>query len=131
MHCLGHLGRKELHKVTTRLFWDLETWSETPINDGAHRYAEQAEVLLFAWAVDDGPVQCLDVASGEEIPVDFDRAIKTSDEWWGHNSGGFDRVILKHCAPDLMRDATRHRDTMVQALCHGLPGSLGALCEIF
>jgi DNA polymerase len=25
----------------------------------------------------------------------------------------------------------KHRDTMVQALCHGLPGSLSALCEIF
>jgi len=31
-----------------KLWWDLETYSETPIKDGTHRYAEKAEVLLFA-----------------------------------------------------------------------------------
>lgn len=113
-----------------KLWWDLETYSETPINDGAHRYAEKAEILLFAWAVDDGPTECWDLTT-QPMPPLFLSTIAACDEWWGHNSGGFDRVILKHCAPDLMLDEAKHRDTMVQALCHGLPGKLDTLCEIF
>jgi DNA polymerase len=118
-----------------KLWWDLETYSETPINDGARRYAENAEVLLFAWAVDDGEVQCWDCTIGEEepVPAELFVAMCEADEYWGHNSGMFDRTILKHAKPFFHRTMKedRHRDTMVQALCHGLPGSLGALCEIF
>lgn len=120
-----------------KLWWDLETFSETPITDGAHRYAENAEVLLFAWAVDDGPVQCWDcTADSKPMPSDLYVAIQECDEYWGHNSGGFDRVVAKKYGGDGFADLNylyeaRHRDTMVQALCHGLPGALGALCEIF
>ena len=116
-----------------KLWWDLETWSETSINDGAHRYAEDAEVLLFAWAVDDGPVQCWDVASVKHRPHELIEAIAEADEYWGHNSSGFDRPVLRKALPAVFQHfkEERHRDTLVQALCHGLPGSLGALCEIF
>ena len=114
-----------------KLWWDLETYSETPINDGAHRYAEKAEVLLFAWAVDDGPVQCWDRTVSLNLPLDLARAANEADEWWGHNSGMFDTVVMRHAAPGFMGDPSKHRDTMVQALCHGLPGSLAVLCDIF
>jgi len=114
-----------------KLWWDLETWSETPINDGAHRYAENAEVLLFAWAVDDGPVQCWDCTSQLAAPSELWEAVQAADEYWGHNSGMFDRVIVRHQLPRFFPEEHKHRDTMVQALCHGLPGSLGMLCDIF
>ena len=39
----------------TTLWLDLETYSTVPIKHGAHRYAEEAEVLLVALAVDDLP----------------------------------------------------------------------------
>jgi DNA polymerase bacteriophage-type len=119
--------------MTVRLWWDLETWSETPINDGAHRYAEGAEILLFAWAVDDGPVRCVDVTEHGTIPPSVLDAVSSVDEYWGHNSGGFDRTVLKHAMPEMYRAMSeeKHRDTMVQALCHGLPGSLATLCDIF
>src|ERR1700677_1504082 len=115
-----------------KLWWDLETFSETPINDGAHRYAEKAEVLLFAWAVDDGPVQCWEVQH-TRLPKDLEDAVLRADEYWGHNSGGFDRVVIKHALAEFhyVMDEHKHRDTMVQALCHGLPGSLSTLCDIF
>lgn len=32
----------------TTTFGDLETFSPTPITNGVHRYAEQAEILIFA-----------------------------------------------------------------------------------
>ena len=116
-----------------KLWWDLETYSETPINDGAHRYAEEAEILLFAWAVDDGPVQCWDVTADKTMPVTLNNALICEPEWWGHNSGMFDSVIVRHDMEDFPFDKWRekHRDTMVQALCHGLPGSLATLCDIF
>ena len=37
------------------LFLDTETYSPVPITHGTHRYAEEAEVLLVALAVDDLP----------------------------------------------------------------------------
>jgi DNA polymerase len=116
-----------------KLYWDLETWSETPIKDGAHRYAEKAEVLLFAWAVDDGPVSVWDCTEGTFVPEGLQTALFEADEYWGHNSGGFDRVVIKHAIPEFyyVMDEHKHRDTMVQGLCHGLPGSLAALCSIF
>jgi DNA polymerase len=116
-----------------KLWWDLETYSETPITDGAHRYAEKAEVLLFAWAVDDGPVSCWDRTESLFVPEGLLKALTEADEYWGHNSGGFDRVILRHAMQSFYLDMAeaKHRDTMVQAYAHGLPGSLSTLCEIF
>lgn len=116
-----------------KLWWDLETYSEEPITAGSHRYAEKAEVLLFAWAADDGPVQCWDVTQSREVPVALSSAIAKCEEAWGHNSGMFDCPVLRKALPGFAAwaDFTGQYDTMVQALCHGLPGSLGALCEIF
>jgi len=116
-----------------RLYWDIETFSEVPINDGSHRYAEKAEVLLFVWAVDEGPVHCWDLTTGATPPVQLLEALRDSDEHWSHNGSMFDRVVMKWALPDVFRllTETKHRDSMLKALCHGLPGSLGALCEIF
>jgi DNA polymerase bacteriophage-type len=38
------------------IFLDTETFCETPINNGTHRYAEGAEIIMWQWAVGDGPV---------------------------------------------------------------------------
>jgi DNA polymerase len=111
---------------------DLETYSEVPITNGTHSYAEKAEILLWTYAVEDGPVQVWDLTAEPGIPSGLSDILVSDMECWWHNGGMFDRVILKHAFPfadPIQRD--RWRDTMVQALCHGLPGSLGTLCEIF
>jgi DNA polymerase len=115
------------------LFFDLETFCDTPITDGSHRYAENAEVLLFAWAVNDGPVRCWDRTSRLLPPDELVEAIDAADEYWGHHSGGFDHVVLKHALPflDKKMKPEKRRDSMVQALCHGLPGKLDTLCDVF
>lgn len=115
------------------LWWDLETYSETPIRAGAHRYAEVAEVLLFAWAIDDGPVRCWDATESNRPPGELLAAVYSVDEYWGHGAGMFDRAVLKWAQPELCARMAegKHRDTMVQAYAHGLPGSLDTLCEIF
>ena len=116
-----------------KLWLDTETYSEVPITNGTHAYAEKAEVLLMTWAVDDGPVECWDMTAREDPDTGFWHAISTADEHWWHNGGMFDRVVLKHARHDIYKFMAGHkwRDTMVQALSHGLPGSLGALSEIF
>ena len=115
-----------------KLWLDTETYSEVPITNGTHAYAEKAEVMLLTWAVDDGPVQCWD-ATVNMPPVHLQDALQQAGEHWWQNGGMFDRVVLKHALPALHKHMPEHkwRDTMVQALSHGLPGSLGALSEIF
>lgn len=52
----------------TNLNIDVETFSVEDIKSGVHKYASRAELLLFAYSYDDGPVQVVDIAQGEEIP---------------------------------------------------------------
>ena len=51
----------------TTLFLDIETFSTVPINAGTHRYAEGSEIMLVAWALDDGPVDVGDLTSPETV----------------------------------------------------------------
>ncbi|WP_310644911.1 DNA polymerase I [Burkholderia cenocepacia] len=116
-----------------KLFLDLETFSPAPLKHGTHRYAEQAEVMIWTWAIEDGPVGTWDVTTGAPMPAELDRAIDEADEYWWQNGGQFDRVILSHAEPEIYARMPEHkwRDTMVQAYAHGLPGKLALLCEIF
>jgi DNA polymerase bacteriophage-type len=116
-----------------KLWLDTETYSEVPITNGTHAYAEKAEVMLLTWAVDDGPVECWDLTESRNLPTALDLAFVNSTAKWWQNGGMFDRVVLRRAEPSLYQRIPEHewRDTMVQALSHGLPGSLGALSEIF
>lgn len=114
----------------TKLWLDLETYSEVPISHGTHAYAEKAEVMLFAWAIDDGPVSVWDCTTGAPMPEKLRQALQNSQVLVVAHNSHFDRTILRHVFPDLCPQVERWRDTMVQALAHGLPGSLGTLCEI-
>jgi DNA polymerase bacteriophage-type len=103
------------------LFLDLETFSPIPLSSGVHRYAEEAEVLLTAWAVDDGPVEVV-----EGWPADL--PIEQATRIIIHNSH-FDRTVLRHQGVELPQD--KIHDTLACARAHSLPGALGTLCEIF
>ena len=111
------------------LFCDLETYSDLDLKSvGVPRYAERAEVLLWAWAIDDGPVQCWDRTLHTNPPVALAQALsdpKVLQVW--HNGGGFDRVVLMHAIPSLAPPIDRVHDTLVQALTNSLPGGLGEL----
>jgi DNA polymerase len=123
-------------------FHDLETFCRTPIKDGTHRYAEGAEVMLWAYALEDGPVKVWDLVNGSEhwedelsgmwvdAPTDStpDSLVKLL-MWpdtlvWFQNGGHFDFVVLDKQLPHLSPPMHRRRDTMVQAFAHALPGSL-------
>ncbi|MGJ0625895.1 DNA polymerase [Xenorhabdus bovienii] len=112
----------------TTLWLDLETYSEIPIRNGTHIYAEHAEIMIFAWAVNNNPVQVWDVTSGNAMPEILKQALSNPDViLFAHNSH-FDRTVLNHTG--FKTELSRWRDTMVQALTHGLPGALGALCDV-
>jgi DNA polymerase len=115
----------------TELFLDTETFSTTPINCGAHRYAETAEIIVVSWAFDDEPADVCDITLGQGMPKPVIEAIRDPTvQIIGHNFGNFDRTVAR-IAHGLVIPPERIIDTMVQALSHGLPGSLEKLGEIF
>lgn len=112
------------------LYQDTETYSDTPIKNGTHRYAEKVEVMIFAYAWEDEPVTVLDLANGDVIPEDVLAAQDDPDVIKVFQNSHFDRTVLRY-ALDIVIPAGQIHDTMVQALAHGLPGGLGPLCDIF
>ena len=106
---------------------DLETYSEIPIKHGAHKYAEVAEVLLVAIAIDKEPAQVWDTQDVPDWRNALQQAIDAADRIIIHNSA-FDRTILHHQGVNIPVDKVE--DTMVMALAHSLPASLGALCDV-
>ena len=56
------------------IFIDLETRSDVDLTKtGVYRYADSPyfDILLFAYSVDDSPVQVVDLACGEQLPDDI------------------------------------------------------------
>lgn len=104
------------------LFADTETYSDVPIKDGTHRYAERSEVIISAWAIGDG-----DVRVEEGLHPDFVEALAAADEVVFHNLA-FDRTVLRAQGVDV--PLAKAHCTMARALAHSLPGGLGALCDV-
>ena len=78
---------------------DLETYSSIDLAKcGVYKYAESPdfEILLFAYSVNEGPVQVVDIACGEEVPGEILAAL-TDDtvEKWAYNAQ-FERVCLSY-----------------------------------
>lgn len=85
------MGAAVLHHMSV----DIETYSDVDISKaGLYKYAQSPafEVLLFAYSIDEGPVQVVDLAQGETIPrvvynLLFDpacikRAYNAAFEWY-------------------------------------------------
>lgn len=108
---------------------DTETYCETPINHGTFKYAEGAEVMIWAYAFDDGPVQVWDLTERPHMPLDLREAIEDPTVQFVWHNCGFDLTVLRHSL-GIDLPIERCHDTMVLALMHGLPGGLGILCDI-
>lgn len=107
------------------LFIDFETRSRVNLPQaGVYMYAAAVEIMLNAWAVDDGPVRV-----EETLTPAFWDAFCKADRIVAHNAE-FDRTVL-HATHPKMDIRFRHwYCTMSQARRHGLPGGLGKLCEV-
>ncbi|PRA08862.1 MULTISPECIES: DNA polymerase [unclassified Paenibacillus] len=104
---------------------DLETYSSIDLKGcGVHRYveAEDFEILLFAFAFDDDPVQVIDLTDFQDIPKDVLDALQmdvTKTAW----NAGFERAaIAKYLG--IACPAEHWRCSMAHAYTLGLPGSL-------
>lgn len=113
---------------------DIETYSSVDLSKcGVYRYAEAPDfmVLLFAYSVDNGPVKCVDLACGEELPDEIRTAltdpavIKTA---W---NAAFERICLsRYLGLTKPMNPGQWRCTMVRAARMGLPLSLGQCAEV-
>ena len=76
---------------------DLETFSSVDLSKcGVYKYCESPdfEILLFAYSVNDGPVQVVDIACGEKVPVEILKALAdNSVKKWSYNCQ-FERICL-------------------------------------
>lgn len=115
-----------------RIWCDTETFSTKPLAHGSWAYAEQAEVMMFTWAVDDGPVDLWDVTEDPALPARLGDALDAADEIWFSNGTGFDWPVLFYSRPDIFARMPQHkwRDVLVQAYSHALPGSLDKLGRV-
>ena len=105
---------------------DIETFSSTNLADsGVYRYASSPdfEILLFGYSADGGPVQVIDLTSGETLPEEVVEAIKSQDVIkWSFNAN-FERICLsKYFMSWLEPDSWRC--SMVWSAYLGLPLSL-------
>lgn len=113
---------------------DIETYSSRNLAEcGVYRYAEAPDfaVLLFACSIDNGPVQCVDLAQGETLPDEVLGAltdpcvVKTA---W---NAAFERVCLsRYLKLERPLDPAQWKCTMVRAARMGLPLSLGQCAEV-
>lgn len=80
-----------------KLMMDIETKSDIDLaKAGVYRYADSPyfDLLLFAYSVDDNPVQVVDLASGEQLPEEILNAL-TDDRIQKHAfNASFERVCL-------------------------------------
>ena len=124
----------------TRNHWDdLETFSRVPIKHGTHRYAEEAEVMLWSYALEDFQIKVWDLTDGtvhwgeeddfsgavvwksapccpgagpgpESMPADLRLAIDDPETLiWFHNGGMFDFVVLDKTLPSIARSISLRR----------------------
>ena len=110
---------------------DLETFSEVDIKkSGLYRYAENSEILLFAYAWDDDPVQVIDFAQGEELPDNVLEALWASDVRKTAYNAAFEIHVINHWLEtegyidmgEEYMDPSQWYCTMVQGWMLGLPG---------
>lgn len=114
------------------VYADIETFNGTSIACGSHKYAETAELLLFGYAVGDGPAKVWDRTATATAPEDLDEALRRPDaRIVFHNGMMFDTVCLARLLPQYDWSPRRIIDSMIIAYQHGLPGALADLCRVF
>ena len=114
---------EQLHHLSI----DLETYSAVSIGAvGSYRYIldPSFEILLFAYSLDGMPVEVIDVASGQVIPLWLKNALKNPLYIKHAYNAAFEWFALSKYLGWLPPD--QWRDTMLHALYCGYPASLDA-----
>ena len=115
---------------------DIETYSDIDINKaGVYRYVDTDafKILLFAYSVDGGPVQLIDLTRGDSIPKEIVNALSDkSVTKWAYNAN-FERVALSRflgMPTGQYLDPEGWKCSMVWAATLGLPMGLAKVGEV-
>lgn len=113
---------------------DIETFSSVDIKkSGLYRYvqAPDFQVLLFAYSVDYGPVQIIDLVQGEVIPIEIWNALFDSNIIKHAYNAPFEWYCLSKFAqhPDPISWLPQWRCTMLHGLYCGYTAGLAATTE--
>lgn len=113
---------------------DIETYSSNDLAEcGVYKYVEAPDftVLLFAYSVDGGPVQCVDMANGETLPSDIRAALTDPAVTKTAYNASFERICLGvWLGAEGRLDPCQWRCTMVRAARLGLPLSLAQCGDV-
>lgn len=112
--------------MAQKLHIDIETYSSIDITkSGVYKYVESLdfEILLVAYAFDNGEICLIDLANGQQLPQDFLEALQNgSIEKHAHNAN-FERQAFIQIGYDIPVD--QWHCSMVKAAYCGWPLSLG------
>ena len=110
---------------------DIETYSEASLSStGVYRYAADPSftILLFAYSVDAGPVQIVDLAQSESLPAEVEAALSDpSVQKWAFNAQ-FERVCLSAYLGERL-DPRGWYCSMVWATYAGIPLNLAGVAQ--
>lgn len=108
---------------------DIETYCDISLPDvGVYKYVAHPsfEVLLFAYSVDNGPVQLVDFANGEVLPEEVHRALYSPAVVKTAYNATFERLCLSAYLGEEI-PVEQWECTMVKAAMCGLPLGLAAV----
>lgn len=116
--------------MAKNLFIDVETYSSIDIKEsGDYKYIESPdfEILIIGYALDDNSVNIIDLASGEEMPEEFEEALLDPDCMKVAHNAVFERLCFKRIGYDI--PAIQWYCTSVKAAYCGLPLSLDGVSK--
>lgn len=111
---------------------DIETYSSVDLSSaGVYKYAESEdfEILLFAYAYDDGPVEVVDLICGDELPDEVLHDLTDSNVIKRAYNAQFERTCLSKVLGKQL-DPSQWQCTMALAAMIGLPGSLAQVSQV-
>lgn len=114
--------------MTHHLSIDLETYSSIDIKKaGAQAYVRSPdfEILLFAYSLDGGPVQVIDMAQGETIPANILSALSDPNYLKHAYNAAFEWACLSRYTGTSL-PPSQWRDTMLHGLYCGYTAGLEA-----
>lgn len=111
---------------------DLETFSDNDIRYGVHKYVDTPnfEILLFAYAMDGGPVQQVEMAQGEEIPPEVMAWLQDPEILKTAFNANFELCCLQHVfGADAVPDWQWECDSVL-GLYNSYPAGLGITAKV-
>lgn len=116
--------------MATNLFIDIETYSSVDIKaSGAYKYIESPdfEILIIGYALDDGPVNIIDLVQGEKMPEEFEEALFDPECTKVAYNAVFERLSFKRIG--YIIPIEQWLCTLVKAAYCGLPLSLDGVSK--